>query len=258
MSTQPRWQYVQARLQARHGERLAEADWRRLEAAQSLDHFIERVRATPLHRFTERLNAGMTSHAIERLLRLAWKGYVAEIAGWLDRDWQPAVLWTEHFPDLPLLDALLKGETPAWIIHDPKLAPFADGDRQQRVASLEKSPLSPLAPAPGRQTTIARRWNAHWQSLWPQPGPAEAGALHDLAATAASHVARLAEAAPPETSAPYRLELAKSLTRLFRRHGASPISVFSHLPLAALDLERLRGGLMRRRLFEPAQTREAA
>ena len=61
-----------------------------------------------------------------------------------------------------------------------------------------------------------------------------------------------------KSSAPYRRDLAHAVTRLFRRHGASPAAVFCHLVLVALDLERLRGGLVRRRLFEPASARQAA
>ncbi|MCF8476154.1 MAG: hypothetical protein K9G60_03935 [Pseudolabrys sp.] len=254
----PRWHYVQARLQARHGARLTEGDWRMLEAAQTLDHFLDRARATPLGRFTDRLNAGMTSHAIERLLRAGWRLYVAEIAGWLGRDWQAAVLWTGLMPDLPALDALRKGETPAWSAHDPLLAPLAEGELQQRMASWENSSLAPLAPGPGREPTIVRRWNAHWQSLWPRRGASQTRPLRKLIAIVADHATQLAAVAPPGTSAPHRLDLARNVTRLFRRYGASPTAVFSHLTLVALDLERLRGDLVRRQQFAPARAREAA
>lgn len=258
MSPRPRWRYVQARLQARHGERLSEGDWRALEAARALDHFLDRARATPLRRFTGPINAGMTSHAIERLLRAGWRAYVAELASWLDRDWQAAVLWAAHLPDLPALDALLKGEAPGWMAQDNRLAAFADGDVPRRMAALEQSPLAPLLPAPDRAAGLALRWRAHWQSLWPRTGATEARGLHELMAIVATHMAQLALAAPPATSQPHRLELAKSLTRLFRRHGASPVAVFCHLALVAIDLERLRGNLARRRLFEPLRAREAA
>ena len=60
-----------------------------------------------------------------------------------------------------------------------------------------------------------------------------------------------------ETSAPYRRDLAQTLTRIFRRHGGSPAAVFCHLALVALELERLRGDLVRRRLFEPSHATEA-
>jgi hypothetical protein len=41
----------------------------------------------------------------------------------------------------------------------------------------------------------------------------------------------------------------RALLRLFRRHGGGPVAVFAHLALVALDVERLRGGLVTRVLF---------
>lgn len=258
MSGQPRWHYVQARLQARHGERLTEGDWHTLEAAHSFEHFLDRAQGTTLARFTAPLNATMTSHAIERRLRLEWRHYVAEIAAWLDTCWQPAVLWTAQIAELPAIAALLRGETPAWAKDDAQLAAFAEGDVSQRIAALEKSPLAPLTPGSDRPPGLAGRWGAHWQTLWPRSGKAETRALRGFTTLVAAHMAQLAMALPPDTSARHRLDLANSLTRLFRRHAASPVAVFSHLALAALDLERLRGNLVRRRLFETSQARAAA
>jgi len=251
MSGRPQWSYVQARLQARHGERLQDTDWRALEAVRSLDQFIERSRATALHRFSEHLNAGMSSHAIERSLRAAWRDYVAEVAGWGPPDWRPAVLWTSHLADLPAIDALLRGETPDWAQRDASLLAFLETKRH-----LAKSPVAPLLPAPERENTLARRWYAHWRMLCPR-GDAQRALAH-LSDTVKAHVECLARADRQETSVPHRRELARNVTRMFRRHSGSPIAVFCHLTLAALDLERLRGGLVRRRLFEAARAKEAA
>ena len=141
MSDSPRWSYVQARLQARHGERLQEADWRAIEAARSIDQFIERARASPLRRFTERAHARTSSHAVERILRDAWRAYVTEVAGWVPTAWRQAVMWTSYFPDLPIIDALLRGEAPVWIEQDPIFAQLAETDLRKRRAALTKSPF---------------------------------------------------------------------------------------------------------------------
>ena len=74
-----------------YGERFEEEDWRALEAARSLDQFIDRSRATSLRRFTERFNARLSSHAMERTLRAAWRDYVAEVAGWVGRIGGPSI-----------------------------------------------------------------------------------------------------------------------------------------------------------------------
>jgi hypothetical protein len=83
-------------------------------------------------------------------------------------------------------------------------------------------------------------------------------ALLELTVTISAHVEQLDGADPRDTSAPYRHALALTLVRLFRKHGGSPAAVFCHLALVALDLERLRGGLIRRRVFAPGNAKEAA
>ena len=258
MSGNPRWSYVQARLQARHGERLQETDWRAIEAARSIDQFIERAHASRLRRFTERVQARTSSHGIERMLRDAWRSYVTEVAGWVPAPWRQAVMWTSHVPELPIIDALLKGATPKWIRQDPVFAALTETDLRKRSAALTNSLLDPLVASGAREETFAARWYTHWRSLWPQHRMADhKSALFDLAATINAHVERLYRAGTQETSAPYRRDLARSVTRIFRRHSASPAAVFSHLALVALDLERLRGDLIRRRLFEPSHATEA-
>jgi hypothetical protein len=248
MSLRPSWSYVQARLQARHGERLTEDAWRALEAARSPDHFIDRWRTTALRRFSERLNAGMSSHAIERALRNGWRDYVAEVASWCPPGCRPAILWCAPLPDLPSFAALLRGEAPRWVQEDAVLAAFFE----LAQGATMKSPLAALLPGPEREPTLTGRWYAHWRSLWPL-GARECRTLTALADTVKAHVARLDLAGPQDTSAAYRRAFAQAASRMFRRHGASPIAVFCHLALVALDLERLRGGLVRRALFAPAK-----
>lgn len=258
MSGDPHWNYAQARMQARHGDRLQEADWHALAAVQTADSFIERTRATSLRRFSEPVNAGMSSHAIERVLRGAWRAYVGEVASWLPEAWRPAVSWTAILPDLPAIDAVLRGEVTAWTRQDQELALFAETDPAQRLADLQHSPLAPLLPDEEGTLALGARWARHWRALWPKPSAADERALNALAHVVETHIERLARAGAQETSATHRRELERSATRLFRRHPASPAAVFSHLVLVALDLDHLRGGIVRRRLFEPAQRRPAA
>lgn len=256
MSARPQWSYVQARLQARHGERLAEADWRALEAARSIDQYIERARASSLRRFTERLNARMSSHAIERALRDGWRAYVVEVAAWVPAEWRQAVLWTSHLPELPVIDALLKGELPGWAKQEPAFAELIERDAQRHAADRKRSQFAPLVAIGAAEETLAARWTAHWRALWPKG--ADNRQLVKLVDMVRAHVEGLDRAGPQETSARYRRDLAQSLTRLFRRQSGTPAAVFSHLALVALDLEHLRGGLVRRRLFEESHAKDAA
>jgi hypothetical protein len=257
VSARRQWSYVQARLHARHGERLQEADWRALEAARSIDQFIERARMSSLRRFTERLNPRLSIHAIERMLRAVWREYVGEVASWVPAEWRSAVLWTSRLPELPVIDTLLKGAVPDWVRLDVSFAEFIETDPQRQRARLTRSPLDPLVASDARPGTLATRWSEHWSSLWPHRA-ADDSALRDLAAAITAQAERLDRAGPEETSAPYRRDLVRGLTRLFRRHSAAPVAVFCHLALVAIDLERLRGGLVRRRLFEPGHAKEPA
>jgi len=256
MTTSPRWSYVQARVQARHGERLQESDWRAIEAARSIDQFIARAQASSLRRFTEHMNARMPSHAVERMLRDGWRAYVTESASWVPAVWQHAVMWTSILPELPIIDALLTGEAQDWIEQDTAFAGLAQPDLQKRDAALANSPLGALVASSAHEKALAARWYARWRSLGPQRRT-DKSALIDIAATINAHVERLARASPQETSAPYRRDLALKLTRMFRRYSGSPAVLFCHLALVALDLERLRGNLIRRRLFEPGNTSAA-
>jgi hypothetical protein len=258
MSGSPRWSYVQARLQARHGERLQEADWRAIEATRSIDQFIELARASPLRRFTERVDARMSSHAVERMLRDTWRAYVAEVASWVPAAWRQTVMWTSLFPELPIINAVLNGEASEWIQEDPVFTESAKTDLQKRNAAPANSLFDALVASNTSEQALAARWYMHWRLLWPQIRTADTRALLDLAATIDAHVEGLDRADLQETSAPYRRDLARSLTRMFRRHSGSPAAVFCHLALVALDLERLRGDLVRRRLFEFGHAKEAA
>ena len=225
----PPWSYVQARLQARHGERLHEGDWRTLEAARSLEQFLDRSRATSLRRFTERLNAGMPSHAIERVLRAGWRKYVAEVAG-LGRaeiGGRPCV--DRLFPDLPAIDALLRGEAPSWVRQDPAFArcslkrargrPQFENRRSMFIAAGAEARadggqalVRALALALAERRRRAPRRSPHWLKR------------------VEAHVARLDRAGPKDTSAPYRRELGANNNPhvpAARRNANSPCSAIS-------------------------------
>jgi hypothetical protein len=243
------WSYVQARLHARHGERLDEVGWRMLDAAKSPDHFLERARATSLRRFTDRLDAQTSSHTIERLLRAEWRDYVADVAAWVVPSWQPAVHWVAYLVDLPVLDGIVREATPDWLRDDAIVAPFAEGGSHKLAATLAESALAPLSPAIEQHGSLAEQWLVHWRALWPRGRADERQWLEQLVAAVTEHVQRLARAAAGDSSRHYRDDLARQMVRLFRRRSGSPVALFAHLVLVALDLERLRGGLVRRQLF---------
>jgi hypothetical protein len=237
VSPRAHWSYVQARVQARHGARPDEAGWRLVEGAKSAEEYLQRARRTGLRGFIERIDAGRSSHAVERKLRAQWRHYVAEAAAWAPPEWRAAVRAVARLTDLPIIAALRSGATADFMRQDPVLAQLAESERGAAAKSEE---------------TPAGRWLLEWRAAWPKPHASERKWLERLVALVAAHAARLNAAGVQETSARYRGELMQALTRLFRRRSGTPTALFAHLGLVALDLERLRGGLVRRLLFASA------
>lgn len=223
--------FAQARLQARHGERLTEADWRALEGAHSLGRYLEHARATALKRFVARIGADMDAHEIERELRAQARDYVDEVAAWAPQRWRAAIGWLRALPDAPLVDGLRQG-APArgWMGADPTLAAWRDGE-----AATARSPAAP----PG-----------DWRALWPKE-KARCATLARLAGQAR-------DLAPTAGQAEGRPALERALTRAIRAHAATPAALVGHIGLVFVDLERLRGGLSRRALFSTRDRSVAA
>ena len=105
--TSARFAYAQARLQARHGQLPSAADWQRLAGTGDLGNFLHAAQHTPLHRWTEGLEAGQSCHAIERLLRQRLRSYIDEVGDWQPQAWRPSFRWLEYLPDLPALQHIL-------------------------------------------------------------------------------------------------------------------------------------------------------
>jgi hypothetical protein len=234
----PRWSYVQARLQARHGERLDEAAWRLLEGARSAEQFLERARGSFLERFVARLESRMSSHMVERILRAEWRDYVREVANWAPKEWRPAVRWAGAAAALPLLAGATNPDRSAWLAED--------------------AGTYSVAQVIGGDGPVAERWLARWLRLWPKARIAECKELKRLIDIFEEQFADLEKADMQDSSRRHREKLAGGLIRLFRRHPATPLALFCHLALEWLELERLRGGMVRRILFQAGDGRRAA
>ena len=251
--------YVQARLQARHGERPSEADWRTLDGTRSLSLYLEQARRTPLRRWSEHLGATMSSHAIEAALRRAADRGVREVAGWMPRDWQAAVRWLAALPLLPVLEGVLDGDDPpGWASEEPLLAAMVGVDPAGRRAIVAQSFLAPLSSACAEGHGIAALWLDHWKTLWPGGEDADP-ALAAFTAAVLRDLAGPSNAGPSGSGEAVRRGIERICIRFFRNRAATPVAAFAHLALMLVDLERLRGGAVRRALFAGAtDTEEAA
>lgn len=240
------FEYAQARVQARLGERLDASGWQLLETSRDLGQYLHAARGTVLASRVEPLSATASPHFIERTLRREWRREVAITERWVPGRWRTAVAWMAHLCDLPALQWLARGSgVLPWISDDEALSPFAHADSSTRAGELTAAGLGPLV----ERDDLAAAWLTHFQSTWPDDGSATMRLRtfvdHIETYRARSAVAELTTAA--QASARDRLEA--RAVRLIRRSLAEPVTVFAHLLLVALDLERLRSGLVRRALF---------
>jgi hypothetical protein len=244
--------YAQARVQARHGARPGDATWRRLEAIADLTGFIYGLRETSLGTWIESITPSDDSHTIERLLRVRWSSYTGRIASWTPSAWQPAFSWLSILPVLPAMRYLQEGATP--------LRWFGDDHQLKHLGPAASEELTPARVAPTVRHQIALSpeqrhsldaWASQWRRLWPGTSTAQDRALRQLQAAVNGHLQSMREAGVKQDGDKLRGELAAALTRLFRRHAQSPVAIFCHLGLTALDVERMRGGLTSRSLFPP-------
>ncbi|MFZ1100066.1 MAG: hypothetical protein WAN26_11770 [Steroidobacteraceae bacterium] len=240
--------YALARVHARHGARLSPADWQRLEAARDLGHYLDAVRASALAGWVISLDLTCDAHAIERALRTEWRQYVEGVASWHPREWQPWLRWWAWLPILSLLAQLVRPEpAPAWMLADPVCGPAAPGSPAERGAALQGTALAPLEGAILGRVPLGAAWRAHWQALMPRSDAYTRQLLGLLLRAIDAHGARLLE--DGAGAVVLRTELADRLARMFRAAAGTVIASACHLALLALDLQRLRGGLARRRVL---------
>lgn len=226
---------AQARLQARHGQRLDDKAWRRIEITRDFAPLLEGARATALRPWLVGLTAASDGHAVETALRGHWQAVVAEAAGWMAAEWRPAVLWCAVLPDLAALQHLARGgEAPAW------MSDAAAWRAQAQSAALATAWLPPH--------DVGAAWQAEWHRLWPPMAHAERATLLQFEQLLADHRQAFARAAEAQ-GWPLRGALHARLGLLLRRVALQPAALFTHLALCALDLERLRAELLRRAFF---------
>lgn len=243
--------YAQARLQARFGERPDESVWQELEAARQPAAALAIARSCGLRRCVAAIAPDADSHAIEIALRACWRECVTELSSWMPGGWQPALLWTRGLVDLPALCHLARGGMPlAWMFRDPVLRTYAQADANTREAMLRVQ-FGPLLKSARRASGLALSppdpwseqlrdaWLHEWRRRWP----------HRDDSSSFEVLARLLDSAMKQSaSVMTRRELLRELRSLFRRSVLASVAAFVYIAFIALDLERLRAGLLRHAL----------
>lgn len=248
MSEPARFAYAQARLQARHGARPDEAVWLRLQGVGDLASYLQLAQHSPLRPWVLGMQARQSSHEIELSLRRQFRDYVAEVARWLPARWGVALRWLRCLPDLPALQHLLGEEpVPAWMQDDPALQPLASETRSARIEAMQNSDCRCLLKASWQDRPLYEAWFECWQRKWPH-APRLTPGLHTLGQILLTHL-RAQQSGSGTSTRRQRETLMPVLQGAFRRYAFQPAAAGAHLALIALDLEKLRGDLVRRVLF---------
>jgi hypothetical protein len=129
---------------------------------------------------------------------------------------------------------------------DPAYAAWAQPTLEERRRALVATPLAPLAAA-GDGRPVFELWLEEWRRRWPRASLSQTAPLEALVALCSRHRAEMLVAAAP-MSRDLRNRLGDHALRLFRWHTESPAAACAHLLMTALDVERLRAGLVRRAL----------
>lgn len=251
--------YGQARAQARLGERLPEAGWRVLESTLGLAQFLGSARNTVLAPRVQQFSASVTPHTIERTLRDEWRAEVAEAGRWVPESWLPATRWTAWLPYLDSIAWLMREKTVLeWMRHDAILSGLAIADRAARRLAMMESPFGQLIE-PGDPANLRARWFDGWVMLSPSMNDDERAGLQALVdATGRYLLATASRASSRSERRDASAQLVRRAIHLMHRHAEEPAVVFCHLLLVALDLQRLRDGLLRRALFNDRLVENAA
>ena len=249
MSSAGSLEYAHARLWARYGNRPDALAWRRIEHVRALDALLDAVRASSLSVWQAGIGSHSTPHEIERVLRGHWRDLAAEVTAWMPEEWQPAVRWCALLVDLPLLQHLARGGTaPPWLRDDPVHRVLADGEPAGFGTVSGDKALAPLAAAWTDPDRIGRLWLAEWRRRIPASPRADNAIIDEVGRALGAHLAAFGDRTVRD-GWPLRRTLQERLALLFRRAVIDPAAAFIFLALSALDLERLRGEILRRVIF---------
>lgn len=249
MSQMAKFAYSQARLHARHGDRLDSAGWRRLGSVGDLLQLLQVARAGALRPWVLPFSEETDLHTMELWLRRQFREYVDTVASWQPASWRKAMRWTRRLPDLPALRHLLSGE-PAWpwMREDEALEMFVTEDGQARVEAMRDSDCAPLVQAFSADLPLLEGWLGQWRKLW--PSRTLSAPLESVRILLRRHLEVLTATTDVREAEREREQLKLQLVAGFRRHVHDPAGAYFHLALMAADIAALRGELVRHRLFD--------
>jgi hypothetical protein len=245
----PEFGYLQSRIQARHGQRLSDAQWQRLASASLLGSYLQSIRRTPMEPWVRRLTEHSSHHEIELSLRAHWRGYVAALAGWPLAGWAPAVARVAELSDLPAALALCRHDAMgSWVREDPVYADWW-GAEGIHVDAIARHLGQDVVRACLEHADPLVVWRDHWRASWPSAAPQILTGMNRLIRLVEGHLLAMSVATDTLAGHGLRREFAERLVRMLRNFSRTPVAVFAHLGLVALEVEHLRAELLQRSLY---------
>lgn len=236
MNSEPaRSGYALTRLRAHYAQLVSPAEWQRLDRALQFAAFLQQARDTSLQPWIAPFDPGIDPHQIEATLRESWLRRAGEVAAWLPAAERPAAAALGRLALLPVFRHRAGGgESYAWL--------------PPRQVEEEQNPVVDGA-------AMLQQWLARWQAAWPasldRAGRVTLERWRDDAL--APWRERFGKGWPPGEMPAAGLEL--ELRRGFRRQHSPLVCACAYLGLLWLELVRLRGALLKRRLFAPPDER---
>lgn len=259
MSDLGRYDYIQARLQARHGQRPDAAFWQRLGALRDLSLFLQTARTSGLRPWLEGISPDIQPHRIEQLLRQRFRNEAQLVASWQPRAWKAATEWIAYWVDLPALGGLLRSEYPPdWMKADPDYHSLAELPREARAEALLQTQWATLAPHRGQTNDLRSVWFSEWRRLRPRDNTRNLAQVDRLTkALRSPRVGMEPSTSSVAADAAAREQWRNMLNFRFRELTRAPVSAMLYLFMIHQDMERLRGELLQRRLFTTLPTEAA-
>ncbi len=241
--------FARVRLQAHYAKLLPPPGWVHLLQIQDFVHFVQMVRDTPLRPWALNFSPQTDAHQIEAHLRHQFRARVAEVAGWVPKNWSSAIRWVARLPDLSALEFLAHGHPPYdWMSLDPVLGKTTVATPDEGVVAV-----AGLLQAGQAEINLHEHWITHWRQLWPPMPKSELRLLQELQdglrLVLRPSSTQLAAAVEADQAV-----LQMKLHQMFRWHSAEPVAAFAFLALYWLEMVRLRGALLRRRLLPANDT----
>ncbi|EGV16035.1 hypothetical protein [Thiocapsa marina] len=256
MNAGPRLAYAQARLQARLSRLPTAADWQRLSGARTLATYLEEARVTGLTDWVRSFSGLSQAHELDRGCRALALDAAMTVADWSPPPWRAAIEWVAWLPWLPQLAHLARGENlPEWSALDARLRALIGENGAPDPQAWQASGLAVLSGETDTRDTraipqdIGERWQAAWHERWPACRGRCRRDLDGFSRLIQAHLERF-RGAPPASAWELREALRDRLRADLHLHPVQPVALFAYLAIVFLDLERLRGALLSRALFD--------